>query len=66
VASWEASGREAYRRLLLSEGIEAGEEVKESEKQSQDVRHPNNALMPKLFFYNGFGMETGPGMEMEE
>jgi len=33
VANWEASGRESYRRLLLSEGIEAGEDVKESKKQ---------------------------------
>ena len=33
VATWEASGREAYRRLLLGEGIEAGEEVKQSEKR---------------------------------
>jgi len=32
VASWETSGRDAYRRLLLSEGIETGEEGKESEK----------------------------------
>ena len=34
VVSWEATGREAYRRLLLGEGIEAGEEVKESERRS--------------------------------
>jgi hypothetical protein len=33
VASWEATGHEAYRRLLLGEGIEAGEEVKQSEKR---------------------------------
>jgi len=32
VASWEVSGRDAYRRLLLSGGIETGEEGKESEK----------------------------------
>lgn len=33
VASWDATGREAYRRLLLGEGIEAGEEMKESERR---------------------------------
>jgi hypothetical protein len=33
VATWESTGREAYRRLLLGEGIEAGEEVKQSEKR---------------------------------
>ena len=32
VASWEGRGREAYRNLLLGEGIEAGEEMKAAEK----------------------------------
>jgi hypothetical protein len=34
VASWEKSGRQAYRHLLLGEGIEAGEAEKRSEKQT--------------------------------
>ena len=33
VASWEATGREAYQRLLLGEGMEASEEVQASEKR---------------------------------
>lgn len=32
VASWEGRGREAYRNLLLGEGIKAGEEMKATEK----------------------------------
>lgn len=31
VATWASAAQESYRRLLLGEGIEAGEEVKESE-----------------------------------
>jgi len=31
VASWQSSARDVYRHLLLGEGIEAGDEVKESE-----------------------------------
>jgi REP element-mobilizing transposase RayT len=33
VVSWEATGRQAYRRLLLGEGMEAGEEVQASERR---------------------------------
>ncbi len=33
VTSWESTGREAFRRLILGIGIEAGEEVKRTEKQ---------------------------------
>jgi hypothetical protein len=34
VASWEKTGRQAYRNLLLGEGIEAGEAEKARERQA--------------------------------
>ncbi len=33
VTNWDSMGREAYRRLLIGEGIDTGEEVKETEKR---------------------------------
>lgn len=46
VASWEGLVREAYRRLLFEEGIEAGEEVKKQEKR-QGRKHRRRGIKRK-------------------
>lgn len=43
VVSWEECGREAYRRLLLGVGMEAGEDVKEAEKR-QGRKHRRRGI----------------------
>jgi len=45
VATWQASARDTYRRLLLGEAVEAGEEVKKSEAR-QGRKYRGRGMSP--------------------